>query len=685
MTIDAASVISGEQSGVFGEAGATGIVIENAGLIEGTSGNGIFLRDGGTVDNLESGIIQGRNLSVLIQGGPGAVTNAGTITITDNPAVFSQGGVSLDGGTLDNLIDAVIDVEGTGVFGNAFGDPLEITNAGLISSSQGNAIQLGAGGTVATGSDDFAHLVTNDGLMIGVIGLGGGADRVVNNGTIRGDILLGAGDDEIVHNGTIESEINLGAGDDRAVVNAAFDGRVEGDRTIGIVAGNNGTFINDGIADVDAETDAMGVSGRVNNTVINNGVIEVHNRMTFSATGIGMDGGNLIQNNGTIRVSSDAEGDSDATGIFLSQFNNRVVDHGPLEIDSSGRAYAIDMRDTEVVNTGTIRVTAAENAVALRSQFGVRNIENHGVIEVTGDEASALLVLSDTPAGQSSITNTGDITAAATGVLQRSTGIFVTNSGSDGHRIDNNGTIVADVAISGSAGSFPVVAIGPVVIVNSGTLAGDIVLDDSIDTIDNVGTITGNLFLNDGNDVLRNLGQIAGFVNLGAGNDTYEGSAVGDGQNFPDFVFGGDGNDMLTGIGDFIRFSGGDGNDVSRGDTGVDFLFGNAGDDQLFGGPGTDVLSGGPGADLLNGDDVLDDDNNDGGTTPSGNDVLIGGAGNDELVARGGADGLIGGSGDDVLTVFGPSGPQETPAGDNDILIDAPARTFCPPVSETTW
>ena len=82
-------------------------------------------------------------------------------------------------------------------------------------------------------------------------------------------------------------------------------------------------------------------------------------------------------------------------------------------------------------------------------------------------------------------------------------------------------------------------------------------------------------------------------------------------------IFGGDGNDSLTGSERNDRIDGGAGDDLIVGFTGNDQLRGGAGNDRLLGGYGTDALFG--------------DD---------GNDVLIGGPGNDRL---------LGGAGDDTF------------------------------------
>jgi Ca2+-binding RTX toxin-like protein len=93
-------------------------------------------------------------------------------------------------------------------------------------------------------------------------------------------------------------------------------------------------------------------------------------------------------------------------------------------------------------------------------------------------------------------------------------------------------------------------------------------------------------------------------------------------------LFGGNGNDTLTG---------GSGNDLLFGEAGADILFGGAGNDQLFGGDGKDILTGGPGNDQIFGE--------------AGNDVMIWNAGD-------GSDLFEGGAGDDIALVNGGAGAE---------------------------
>jgi Ca2+-binding RTX toxin-like protein len=177
-----------------------------------------------------------------------------------------------------------------------------------------------------------------------------------------------------------------------------------------------------------------------------------------------------------------------------------------------------------------------------------------------------------------------------------------------------------------------------------------------------------NLFGGAGNDVLTG-GSGADQLFGGAGNDTL----LGKGGN--DLLFGGAGNDVLTG---------GDGDDQVFGEAGNDRMIWNPGDDSdLFeGGDGTDTaeVNGGNGSEVFtitaNGTRVRFDRldpapftldigttenlvlNANGGddTITAGNGLaglikltIDGGAGNDTITGGDGADTLIGGDGNDLI------------------------------------
>lgn len=177
--------------------------------------------------------------------------------------------------------------------------------------------------------------------------------------------------------------------------------------------------------------------------------------------------------------------------------------------------------------------------------------------------------------------------------------------------------------------------------------------------------------------------EYAGFGFGYGGNDTINGRAISN-----DFLYGGTGNDQLSGLaGDDFLF-GQDGADQLIGGGGIDALFGGRGNDRLDGGMGRDQLYGGVGNDTYVVDQTADSvrelvgEGVDtvlstarvysltrpgletqtqvehltfigvGDFTGTGNGLanrLTGGDGNDRLYGLDGQDSLIGGAGDDRL------------------------------------
>jgi Ca2+-binding RTX toxin-like protein len=161
-----------------------------------------------------------------------------------------------------------------------------------------------------------------------------------------------------------------------------------------------------------------------------------------------------------------------------------------------------------------------------------------------------------------------------------------------------------------------------------GTLA--IFGDDTVNGITVSRTAAGRILINDGHAPINGgipttgntlLIQVFGMES----ND----KIVLDEKNGPlppAHLFGGDGNDLVTG---------GSGNDILFGQDGNDTLNGAAGDDALFGGVGNDILNGG-----------------------TGNDQVFAESGDDRIVWKSGEgiDLADGGSGNDVLEASGTAG-----------------------------
>src|SRR6266481_1961174 len=250
---------------------------------------------------------------------------------------------------------------------------------------------------------------------------------------------------------------------------------------------------------------------------------------------------------------------------------------------------------------------------------------------------------------------------------------------------------------------------GDNVIVTSRDAAGQVLVNGgavpvSGGTATVANTATIQVFGNGGNDTISldesNGALPAAQLFGGAGNDVLTGGSGAD------QLFGGAGNDTLLGKGGNDLLFGGDGNDTLIGGTGDDQVFGEAGNDRMIWNPGdgTDLFEGGDGVDtaevnggngaetfsiIANGTRVRFDRlgpapfsldigttenlvlNMNGGddtfTAGNGLAALIsltvdGGAGNDTITGDDGADTLLGGAGDDTF-VWNPGDGSDTVEG----------------------
>ena len=156
-----------------------------------------------------------------------------------------------------------------------------------------------------------------------------------------------------------------------------------------------------------------------------------------------------------------------------------------------------------------------------------------------------------------------------------------------------------------------------------------------------------------GDDRVEQLGSGSITVLGGSGADTIIGGSGADsisGEKGADSICGEGGDDTLSGGEDNDRISGDDGNDTVRGDGGDDSLAGGANDDYIDGGDGADQIWGDSTIDCT--DASLDAPTGDGADTLSGgddNDIVRGEGGDDSIGGGGKTDLLEGGTGSDKI------------------------------------
>lgn len=237
--------------------------------------------------------------------------------------------------------------------------------------------------------------------------------------------------------------------------------------------------------------------------------------------------GPRFQNDGDFSVRC-VEGD--AWGVSTVSSGDSFINTGRFKVEAGTTAFGVGLGNGgSYENSGLMLVHGATGATGM----------GLGYYDSTADNSGRILVSSDDPD-------------------QKSIGIGL---GPAHHVVVNSGLIEADWAIYAYASE-----------------------NWKRYEITNTGTMRGDVLLQDGRDSFVNSGSIVGQVDLGAGHDTFDGT----GGHVSGAVLGGLGNDVLTG---------GNGADLLFGDQGEAGK--HDGDDLLSGGRGADVLTGGGGSDTF--------------------------------------------------------------------------------------
>jgi hypothetical protein len=436
----------------------------------------------------------------------------GAWTATFNGSVFSELGtaVNLSAGnkassTLTVGVEAAI-AAGTDAF--HLQSSATVKNSGLISGTDDAFEFIGVGtrtiinnASGIIGGADYAIIdtddlstdkVTNAGLILGAIDLGGGKDSLTNSGTINGTILLGDANDVASNSGKINADMSLGAGDDKLT--------------------NSGT-----IGDVHA------LAGK--DSITNSG------KGSINLLSLG-DNDDTVTNAGTI-----------ATGIDLGDGNNKIVNSGTVGANVTGG----DGNDT-VINSGTVAsvILGKGNDVFTNSGKFINATLGDGDDKFNGSAKNEIIIdgngadITKLGGGDDKYIATGATATDGADTIDGGAGIDLYSAFSSSNEVSINlDTVDHEIAAYG----FGLVAKNWATGMNVGN-----------DTVKNVENVIGSDLDNDliyGSaaantiDGANGADRLAGF----GGNDTL----IGGGGN--DDIIGGTGGDRLeggTGADDFI-------------------------------------------------------------------------------------------------------------------------------------
>lgn len=657
-------------------------------LIDGRGGNNTIDGGAGTDTTLVSGTAAGETIGVVHTAGTLTVTgglSAGVNAITTTEAVRVEAGDGSDMINITTLAAGGLNYEVLG--GNpigAVGDTLNVTSA--------NPLTFMAGPESDSGSftdDTTGNIVSFDEIeAIGVTLLPIAAITVMGTGD----------DDEITVIGLAANSVSVQINDGPAIVYAGINTlNIQGksgddDITLDLEVANLAVAINVDGGLPTTDQDRVRVTGV-------DGTNDTPN-WTPSASDAGvlqLAGQQPITITNSEEMVYDGEGDNETLTVtgtagvdtFVHQPGS-VADAGSVRVDSTlGVAYE------DLGTTGSVTLAGAAgndivvaNGTASDDTF---TVAANGNVVLTTTSATHVTLQLNGITGLTVDGLGGDDTFNVTGTAPIVTTLIGGDNG-DGSDVLNYVQAAAatldldnehiDEPIGGAAETLysGIETINIVQATFALTVEGSNTADDVFDvtargandvTIQRNGTFpivnanntTGTITLDGlggtGDQVIYNGTAVTDTITVNVADVTHTGFRTVNFTAIEDLeVHGHDGDDTITAIGAtsaFLTLFGGDGNDTLTGGANADLLFGGTGNDTLIGGGGNDTSYGEAGNDRFGNPT----DNNDGTADDPGVDTNFGGAGLDTFVWEpgDGPDINVGGDdGADRLRFFGNAG-----------------------------
>ncbi|RYG92158.1 tandem-95 repeat protein [Loktanella sp. IMCC34160] len=651
------------------------LTVVSATLADPTQGSVVINADG-TITYTPAAGVEGEVIINYTIEDPSGNSDSATVTV-----MVADG--TVEGTAGDDVINVGYtgDPEGDMVDNNDAILPGDTGNDDLIYGYGGNdSITAGDGDDEVYGGDgnDFIHGVAGNDTLFGDAGddtivgsfdndtIYGGADNDSINGQGGVDTLYGGDGDDIVKGGTEGDFVYGDAGNDTV---SGSDGNdyVSGGTGDDTVYGQGGEDTLFGDAGNDSvyggNEDDLIYGGSGNDVVFGNGGNDYINAGEGDDVVRGGDGDDSIlglAGNDTIYGEAGNDtvlGSTDNDVVYGGAGNDSINGQGGVDTLYGGDGDDIVKGGTEgdfvYGGTGNDEVSGSSGDDYVSGGTGDDTVYGQGGEDtLSGGAGNDLVIGGD---DNDSITGgSGDDTLQGNGgddSIEAGSGNDLVYGGTGNDVIDTAGG--AGLPDIGYPGVYPA---DPIPNDDMDTVYGG-AGDDTITTGDDADTVYGGT----GNDTI-DAGIDADFVRGGDGNDTIIGSEGGDiiyGDDGDDLIIGGLATDVLDlpddldGNGD----SNGPGEDLVT-DNNMDTLYGGAGNDIITGNDDDDVLYGGTGNDSLDGG--VDEDVLYGG---DGDDTLTGGQGNDMLYGGFGNDLFIGGDADDVVV-----GGEDPDDGDWDVL-----------------